>query len=314
LEEGMTANLADAEIQIGFQSERGAPRIKSNADGSFVFETSQAGILAFARTADGRAYGTIVSPKLDELVEIKLASAQDYEGQLLGKNDQPVAGEEIRATIKIDVPHFGGSPKPLTLEIPHSKAKTTSEGKFTLRGLPTKRDVTLYCTSMDRKHTVCLDRFQLKPDDLQARKVFRLESFPEPPKETPLAERFQSALGESSRTGRRAMLILAHDSEAVKAFIDENFLNSQKNKAAAAFTSIVVPFDWNRIKPTDIQFISKRDWMLPSFGMIDAYVFDADGKSIGRQTLSIMNEGQAEKAAEFLREYAPAPPKQSAKD
>jgi hypothetical protein len=305
LDPGATANLKDAEIQIGAIDGKGQQSVKCDADGSFKFETSAAGILAIARTTDGRAYGTLVTQKLQEPIEIKLAPTQDFEGQLLDKDGQPFAGEEIRATIKVNIPHFGGSPKPFTFEFEQFKAKTDAQGKFKLRGLPTKREIALYCYSSDHKSTVCLDRFEFKADQLLPPKVLR-ENVPKPPKETSLSDRFASALRDCSAKRRRLMLILAHDSEPVQAFIDGNLLDAKKNTDVDAFVSIVVPFNWNLIKPSDILFFKDHNLALPMPGSVDVSVFDAEGKSLGHQNISILRRDPAEKAAELLRRYARA--------
>lgn len=304
LEKGVTANLKDAEIQIGSGAGKDKP-ITCDANGLFKFETFGLGALAIARTADAQAFGTFVSKESDEQIEIKLTATQDYHGKLLGKGDTPAADSRITATIKIDVPHFGGSAQPLTLEWSQFEATTDQQGNFTLPGVPTQRDVSIYCTSLDRKRYVCLDRIRLNPNESLPRKVFRLESFPEPPKEAPLADRFQTALSDCSATGRRLMLILAHDSEAVKAFVDENYLDSKQNKDLEAYTPIVVPIDWNLLKATDITFISSRPWGLPLPGTVSAYVFDTDGKCLGRKSVSIMCPGQAEVVAEFIHQHIP---------
>lgn len=315
LDPGATANLKDAEIQLASMISPRQQVIKCNADGSFKFETPGAGILAIARTTDGRAYGTIFTTKLDAPIEIKLAPTQNFEAQLLGKDDQPAAGDWISATVKIDVEHHSGSKHPLTFEFEQFKATTTQQGMFTLRGLPTQREIAIYCTSIDRKRRVCLDQLQLKPTESLPRKVFRLESYPEPPAETPLADRVQAALRDGSQNGKRLLLILAHDSKAVKEFVDENYLNSTKNKEVDAYIPIVVPINWSQIKPDDILFFKDRDWPLPTPGSVDAVVLGVDGKSLARHSISIMRPGEAERVAEFFRQHAAAAkPKESVKD
>lgn len=302
LDNGAKADLKDAEIQFGPGRRAYSKLVKADADGNFKFEWSLPGILAIARTADHRAFGTFFAKNVDAPLEIRLGPAQNYEGQLLGKDDQPVANEEISAAIKINLPHPGGSSKPLVLEAPLFTAETDQQGNFTLRGLPIDQEICIYGVSIDRKHSLRLGRFKLAANYSLPRQVIRLESIPNPPKEDPLTERVEAALKDCSRTGRRLLFIHAYEGDAVSDFVEKHYLEPAKSKDR--YVPFVVMVNWNLIKPADIPFLAGRGWDLPAPGEILAYVLDAEGKRLGSHSTMLMSAEPTEGIAEFIAQHA----------
>jgi hypothetical protein len=162
-DEGLDIKLEDVEIRAAsvdgnFRDEQ---TIKCTPYGVFSFDTYAAEVAIFASSSDGKAAGSTVTKKLAFPVE--LHATADYQGQLLGKGDEPIARHPVRAYIRLEGKRRYDLQYTDTFEVK--------------RILPTQMNVTLIADALDGTDGgVSLGRVNLKTGESPLRAVNRLEN------------------------------------------------------------------------------------------------------------------------------------------
>ena len=248
LDQGVTANLADAEIKIGSVDGNYEEQQESacGKDGSFAFDIFAAELGVFGRTKDGRAAGSMIVKDLASPIVVHLHPTTDYEGQLLGENDQPVVGHPVQAIVRIEGKTDISSPFSQSFEARRIDAKTDEQGNFTLPALPSETKVNLRTNRVgDSSESVFLGEVYLDINESRPRTISRMARNAANTKKLPLAERYKSTLRDCALNGYRPMLVIANESEDAKAFIDKNYLDYSSNKEVYPFMQIVVRISKN---------------------------------------------------------------------
>jgi hypothetical protein len=146
---GLSSDLAEAEIQIcavdGHSNEK--QTLKSGNDGSFSFESLAEEIAVFASTRDGQAAGWKILKYPDTAIELQLRATQDYQGQLLGKGDQPLANHGVRASVRIEVERKRNAMN--IFDVKHFDTRTDNQGNFTFHGVPCEMKMQILADSID---------------------------------------------------------------------------------------------------------------------------------------------------------------------
>lgn len=309
LAEGLSANLADAEIRIGavdgnFDDQQ---TLKARKDGAISFETPATAVGIFGHTLDGQAAGACVVTNLDRRVDLHLRPTMDYHGQLLGEGDQPLVGHRVVAVVRVegDEDYNGSFQK--SFEAKRIEAKTDEQGTFTLRGLPSRMKLFIRTDAINgSKHgSVYLADVYLEPNESRPRVVSRLASPLKSTREAPLADRFQSILRDCSLSGYHAMVITLSDRDEASEFVNRCFVDFESNEDVAAYMPIVVSRDRKSLPTADAAFLQERKWQLPGERRVCAYAVDAQGNELGRVELDMTDKNAAETAATFVHRHAP---------
>ena len=137
LADKVDADLNEAVVQLGAVDGETNERltIKAKPDGKFAFESQASRIGIYARTKDAKAAAVSLIDRLDEPIELRLKPTGEFRGQLLGKEDRPLRGHAVRASLSVGKPDYS-KPVPTSFYAATFESKTDSEGKYTLTGLP----------------------------------------------------------------------------------------------------------------------------------------------------------------------------------
>lgn len=102
------------------------------------------------------------------------------------------------------------------------------------------------------------------------------------------------------------MLIVSNDFGPVAEFVNDNFVDYQKNSEVSGFMQISVTGDQDRLNSADATFLKERNWQIPDKGRVNAYAIDVDGKELGKLEIDVRDRKAVEAAAEFIHRHAPS--------
>ncbi len=299
-----TVDVANAQIIFGsIDGETDEEEtITTDATGQFAFSTQALQIGIFAYTADGKAAGVVKPESLAEPVELHLKPTADLHGQLLGRNDEPLANHAVRVTPVVrgkndlNKSFFAG------FNTKVFETRTDDQGHYSLRNLPTEFAMTLRADSLhgsnDEMH---LDSFDLKAGVSRPPLVSRLDQQSERDTRS-LAEKYDAVLRDS-KLGDYHLLVMVFDS-ASDDFVGRNLMDHERTKEVMSFMHL-------RIRENDTadeqarQFVASKNWPQPERGIVFACALDGTGKELGRVQLDARTDNVQLQAAEFLQKHAP---------
>ena len=299
-----TADVANAQIIFGsIDGETDEEEtITTDTTGQFAFSTKALQIGIFAYTADGKAAGIVKPESLAEPVEIYLKPTADLNGQLLGRNDKPLANHAVlgrpvvRGEKGFNYSFFAG------FHTRSFETRTDDEGNYTLRNLPTEFDMTLRADALDGSDDeISLDEFELNAGESRPLLVSRLDRQSKPDTRL-LAEKYD-ALVRDSKLGDYHLLAMVFHS-ASDDFVGRNLMDHEKTKEIMSFMHL-------RIRENDMadeqtqQFVASKNWPQPEPGIVFVCVLDGSGQELGRVQLDTRTDGVKLQAAEFLQKHAP---------
>ena len=174
LDDGVWASLKDALIRIASTDANYEDQQSPvcNADGTFSFDTFAASISLFARTDDGLAAATLMTKDLSSPLEVHLQPTSNYEGRLLDKSKHPVVGATIVAQVTLEAEKNRNATAPRSFEATEIKTTTDAEGNYTLRGIPSRMNISLYVETADpAARSIPLGKVFLDPTKSPAREV-----------------------------------------------------------------------------------------------------------------------------------------------
>ena len=137
-------------------------------DGSFSFETFATKIGIFAITQDGKAAGAIVATEPDSHIVLQMRPTINYQGQLVGDADQPLAGHKVWASVQLEgeVDYSRRASFSTSFEARRIETTTDSLGNYTLTGLPSEVKIGIRASSIDDPTaTRYLDNVFLQPGE-----------------------------------------------------------------------------------------------------------------------------------------------------
>lgn len=308
LADGLESKLKDAEIQVGSidNNYKDQQTLTSSADGSFAFETLATRIGVFASTQDGHAAGSMIVTDLQSPIELRLRSTMEFHGQLIGEEDQPLAGHRVWASVRVeggldDDARFGQS-----FEAKRIETQTDDEGHYTLRGLPIETKLSIQSDSVDRStEDITIGSIYLEPNESRPPAVNHLAQTPLPSGRQSLAERYKTTLRDCRLCGFHLLVIIADDANAANEFVQHNFMDYETNADIPRFMQFVIGGEKNVLDGADAAFVKERNWPFPGQGRIFACAIDANGDESGRLEIDVSNEEAAEAAAAFIHRHAP---------
>ena len=302
--EGMNVDLAGAEIFYGSidgeTDEEGT--LRADGHGQFSLKTSAIQLGFFAYTTDGKAAGALKPDTLKMPIEIELSPTADFQGQLLGKGDEPLVNHAVRVNPVVrgkndlSKSFFAGF-RTKTFE-----TKTDSQGNYTLRQLPTGFDMTLQADPIDGSDDVHLDNVFLVPGEERPRMISRLDASRVVDTRS-LAEKYSSVLRDANLNGFH-LLVMIFDSTSDD-FTGRYLMDYKRNKEAMSYMNL-------RIRETDVtdevarKFVESHDWPQPRRGDVFVCVLNGKGKELGRATLDTTADGVVPQVSEFLKTHVPA--------
>lgn len=307
LSDGLPSTLENATIAIGSidGNTDDQQEMTVHDDGSFSFETQATEVGLFGYTHDGRAAGAIVVNDFDSPVQLQLLSTLDYHGQLLGDADRPLVEHRVQAVIRMEAERDYDAPFLKSFEATRFQTKTDALGNFTFPGLPRQMKVSLFADAIDGSDNVkWLDEVYLEPNEPRPRAISRLLKTTTAV-ETPLAQRYERTLRDGSIMGFRTMIITSGASEAVTEFVNRNFVDHHTNEQISRFMQLTISGSAEDLSAADLGFLKEKKWPLASQDRVFACAIDASGNELGRIDLEISQDGAADRAAEFVNQYAP---------
>ena len=305
--DGVGSNLSAAEIRVGTVDGRydDQQTVKSEADGTFSFDILGTKIGIFGSTKDGDLAGSIVVDDFNKPAVLQLRPTLTYEGQLLGDRDRPLANRSIQALICVEGGHQFNAPSPTQIIAKRIESRTDENGNFSIHGVPTEMRVSIYANNSDGStDSTFLQDIALESNELRPRTVSRIAKPSISSSSAPLSERYRTTLRDCALNGFRLMLIIANGSDPVAEFVNDNFVDYQKNREVYGFVQLLVTVDGDNLNAQDAAFLTERKWQLPDADHVVAYAIDADGKELGNLTFDAKDTNAIAEAAEFIHRYA----------
>ncbi len=307
LPENLQTALDEAVVEIGSVDGETNERVtlKTNADGAFQLDSAAVQIGIYAHTKDGKAAAVAVIDRPDEPIEVELKPTADYQGRLRGKEDRPVAGHAVRASVYVEGAEDYSKPFPTGFSAVTIETKTDADGNFTLRSLPCEVKMSLLCDPVDdADRDRYLGDFYLTPGESRPRAVSRLWK-PETKTKTPFADRYKNALRDCRLSHFHMMVILLRPSDEAKQFIDAHLKDYERTKEVMSFLELRGTLDDGPSGREVAEFAKSKKWPMPQDGKVLAVALDETGKELGRAQFDYRDAESAARAAEFIRKYAP---------
>ncbi|WP_146395982.1 thioredoxin family protein [Pseudobythopirellula maris] len=308
LAEGVEADLAGAKVSFG--SLDGvydyASTTTADADGVFTFETLGDAIGVFARTKDGRAAGSAVTDDPGAPLSVTLQPTAPLQGRLLGKSDEPMAGHEVRAVVRVegDEDYDGWFVK--SFEGARYETITDDRGGFLFERLPTGVEVSLSCDHLPgaEERTAYLGKALLSAGEERPPATFRLERRPEAAPPAPLAVRFAQRQRDARLSGYGMMVVACAQQDHLANFVRHNFVSSDKNENAARYMQQLVYLD---PAGEGAELLAERGWQAPEGNSVHAWALDEGGAVLGSITIDADDENARAATAAFVDAHAPPP-------
>ncbi len=301
------ADLNEAVVQLGAVDGETNEHltIKTKPDGQFAFESQASRIGIYARTKDAKAAAVCIVERLDLPIELRLNPTGEFRGQLLGKEDSPLQGHAVRASLSVGK-HDYSKPGPTSFYVATFEAKTDSEGRYTLTGVPYEAALSLRTDSIDGSgQDNCLGEFYLVPNESRPLDVSRL--WQKPATKTSFAERYAKVLRDCRLSHFHAMVILFRPSDDTKRFVDVNLMDYQTTKEVSYFMQLQGQIGDDSATAEIAEFGRSKNWPTPEKGRVFACAIDAAGKELGRIEFDSKDPDGPKLAAQFIRKHAPTP-------
>jgi hypothetical protein len=303
---GVEAALKDAVVEIGSLDGEtdGRLTLKARPDGTFDFESLSSRIGVYARTKDAKAAAVSIIDGLDGPIEVRLKPTGEYRGQLFGKEDHPLKGHAVRASLSISAKGGRSRFGPTSFFAATFACKTDDEGKYTLTGLPYEVALTLQADSIDGSGQAdYLTKFYLVPNEVRPPAVSHL--WRKPARRVSFAERYAKTIRDCRLSHFHAMLILFRPTDDAKRFVDTNLVAYGKTPEVTSFIQIQGYVGDEPTNAEVVEFGQARNWPMPAEGKVFACAIDATGKELGRIELDCKAADGPDSASRFVRQYAP---------
>ncbi|MBN2294775.1 MAG: thioredoxin family protein [Pirellulales bacterium] len=303
LEKNKEADLNDTVVEIGSVDGETRERLTLATDskGRFEFESQASLIGIYAHTKDLKAAVVSIIDRLDKPIELQLKPTGQFHGQLLGKENRPLADRAVRASLYVTKKRDFTSPFPTGFSAATFESKTDSEGNYTILGLPREAKLSLRVDPIDGSdRTHYLADFYLMPNESRPRTVSRLWK----PKKKPLSfvQRYEKNLRDCRLSNFHAMVILFRPSDDTKKFVNVNLMDYEKTKEVSSFMQLQGDGSAN----TEIAELAKeKNWPQPEPGKVFVCALDARGKELGRIEFDPKDPQSQKQAAQFVRKHAP---------
>ena len=151
--------------------------VKTNADGTFAFNTIATKLGVSAVTADHAYAGNAISNSLAEPIEIVLHRTESFSAKLVDSDGNPVVGRQVTASVrmkdmrdakKVTAEGFiAFSPSFLAFK---QLGQTNQQGEVTLSGLPTRLPVFFFAEGQDWQ----IDEAFLEPGESRPQALWKL--------------------------------------------------------------------------------------------------------------------------------------------
>ena len=300
----IVADLNEAVVELGSIDGETDERsnCKTNAKGEFSFDSKASRIGIYARTKDRKAAGVARFGDLDRPLDVTLQPTNELRGQLIGKDGRPVKKRAVHAAINVGKFDFS-KPGQTNFVAATLDATTDEEGNYSFTGLPCETSINLSVTLDGPDRETRSDEVYLLPEETRPRMVSRLGR---PTRKVSFAERYEGVLRDCRLSNFGAMVILYRPAEAAKQFVTANFMSHETTIEVAGFMQIDASLD--RESDSDISaFARSKNWPLPAKGKVFALAMDPAGHELGRIEIDLKDPASPKRAAEFIRQHAPAP-------
>ena len=299
------ANLNDAVIEIGSVDGQTHERLtcRANPQGEFEFASKASQLGFYARTQDAKATAVAVIDRLDQPLELHLKPTGELRGQLLGKEDLPLQGHAVHASLHVSGKRDFTKLWPTSFLAATFDAETDGEGNYTLSGLPLEVALSLSADpteGLDDEGS--LDAFYLVPNESRPRTISRMW---EPERKIPFAERYAGILRDCRLSNFHALVILMRPSDDAQQFVDANFMDYSTTREVMSFMQIQGQVGDLSPGPEVAEFARSKNWPLPEKGRILALAIGPAGRELGRIEIDSKDPTGPKLATDFVRKHAP---------
>jgi hypothetical protein len=305
LAEDVAADLEEAVIEVGSVDGQTHERLTCSADrrGEFELQSMASQLGIYARTRDAKAAAVAVFDRLDQPLKLRLKPTGELHGQLLGKEDLPLEGHAVHATLRVSGKRDFNSLFPKSFMAATFDAETDTDGSYTLSGLPCEVALGLRADPIDGPASESfLDDFYLVPNEPRPRTISRLWK---PERNIPFAERYAGILRDCHLSNFHAMVILFRPADDARAFVDANFVDYQTTREIMSFMQIQGGVGDKAPGLEVAEFARSRNWPLPENGRILAVAIDPAGRELGRIEIDSKDPAGPKLASDFVRKHAP---------
>ncbi|MEM8678262.1 MAG: thioredoxin family protein [Planctomycetota bacterium] len=305
LAEDVDAELGEAEVRFGSVDGNYDSRGSTHSDkqGNFTFEVLGDQIGLFAVTADQRAAGVAILKEPGGILQVEMKQTVDFRGSLLGEDDAPLPGYEVRALIFVegDEDYQGRFVK--RIEGARYETVTNERGEFTFEHLPTEVVVHLRSDNLpgEEDSTAYLDHVYLRRDEPRPPSVYRLGRQRPASTET-FAERFARRLRDARLSGYHLMVIACADEDHLANFVQRNFSNYDKNPAVSRYMQLPI---YVNAGEEGVEWLEQRGWLTPKNNMIHVWALGGDGQLLGELSIDSADEDAETTAMRFVNAHAP---------
>jgi hypothetical protein len=179
---------------------------------------------------------------------------------------------------------------------------TDSEGKYTLKNLPSELEMRLRADSIDGSdRDESLDSLFLVVGEERPPIVSRLGGQPLPDNQS-LTDKYNRQLRDAKLGGYHLLVMFFGPTS--DDFVRQNLINSKSTKEAMSFLNL-------RIRKDDVtvdvarQFVESKNWPQPERFKLFVCALDGMGNELGRISLDTRSPDASEQAAEFIQKHAP---------
>lgn len=307
LADDVVASLEGAKVLMSALDKKSRDQniVSVDAEGKFAFDTSATKFGLFAYTADDNAAAsaTIHVTGEDSEVVLELKQTGEYRGRLIDQNGAPLIFHTVDASLQItSIPEMPNPPRgyqPQTFTGRTLKVRTDLDGNYTIKGVPF--GVALHqqtsATNDSRNERYFADVF-LKAGETPPVDVSDIH--------VPLADRWETSKRDARLGGFHVMVVTHHEGAASRDFVAECLHDYDELPEVGGYVPISHQASGEGVRKAELEFAKSMNWPVPDAGKVNAIALDGAGKELGRVELAIEDASAKEKAAKFVREFAPA--------
>lgn len=306
LPEGLEADLTKTVLEIGSLDGETLERLtlKADSEGHFSFKSSAVQLGIFAYTTDGKAAVLAKLQHIDKPLQLQLQPTVDVQGQLVGKNNEPLADYPVRSTLTV-VGEGDKYDKPQRTDFTATTFQTTTnrEGKYTLAGLPREVPLMLLSDTLDKPgRAVSLYEFYCELGETPPFRISR--PWKQEDQKQTLSQRYEKLLRYSVLGDCHAMVVISDNN--ANEFVRKHLLETSDSEILEFMKYVhLVIREADLADKANLEFAQKKNWPKPIPGKLSIYALDVWGKELGRIELDYANDDAIDRLMSFVIKHAP---------
>lgn len=316
---GVTTDLAGTTIQIKAMDgeSKGTAVATSDAKGNFSAAIMAKRVSILAMSPAEKYFGQTIADLGEGTLEIPVHPTVRLTGQLLGLDDQPVAGASVRMVARL-TDQFATFPKgrrPYETRFVdlyrNRTVKTDQDGYFEFPTAPQRIELSLHFKLQGAEEELSWSNNRyLEPGQEPAREVFRiptklLTAVPTAP-ERPLPLAMEDLIRDSRLAGIHALVILSGAGNISQEFGKRLLHRVEAPKQIYSYLPKTIHGPDAAQRPDQRDYLSTHGWTIPDENAVLLLALDGNAKELGRLTLNLReNKSASQEAIAFLSRHLP---------